>query len=268
QRGRTPQQPSYFLKPPSSLAGPGDPIVRPAGCDLLGFEGEIALIVGERTRDISPADGWSRIGWVTAANDVGVYDLRYADRGSNVLSKGRDGFTPVGPTLLDARELDPADLRIRTWVDDELVQDDTSGELLFDFGLLVADLSQAMTLEPGDIVLTGTPAGASVVRPGQTVTVEVSDGTRSTGRLMNPVVAAPEPYPSFAARPRADDRTRAEAHGRPAAGDALPPAVRDLLTQVGTATLSSQLRKRGLPDTTIDGVAPVRPGARMVGVAR
>ncbi|MGH8963451.1 MAG: fumarylacetoacetate hydrolase family protein [Jatrophihabitantaceae bacterium] len=269
QRGRTPQHPSYFLKPPSSLSAPGAPIVRPAGCELLGFEGEIALVIGERTRAVRPDQGWSRVRWVTAANDVGVYDLRYADRGSNLLAKGRDGFTPVGPALLDARELDPSALRLRTWLDDELVQDDSSDTLLFDFGLLVADLSHALTLEAGDLILTGTPAGASVARPGQTVAVEVSDGVRSTGRLCNPVVESADPYPDFGAPPVADQRARAEAFGTaPSAPDPLPRRVREALGRVGTATLSSQLRKRGLHNMTVDGVLPLRAGSRFVGVAR
>lgn len=266
QRGRTPRHPSYFLKPPSSLAAPGAPIVRPAGCELLGFEGEIALVVGERTSRVGPDEGWSRVRWVTAANDVGVYDLRHADRGSNVLAKGRDGFTPLGPTLLDARDLDPRALRVRTWLDGELVQDDTSDTLLFDFGLLVADLSHACTLEPGDVILTGTPAGASVAEPGQTVTVEVSDGERSTGRLSNPVVDSTDPYPGFAAQPAADEQARAQAYGTAVPG--LPAHVRDLLGKVGTATISSQLRKRGLHNMTVDGVAPLREVTRFVGVAR
>ncbi|MGW0581363.1 fumarylacetoacetate hydrolase family protein, partial [Streptomyces sp. NPDC002920] len=160
ERGRTPSQPSYFLKPPSSLAGTKEAIVRPAGCELLGFEGEIALVIGSRAQRVSPDDGWSYVRWVTAANDTGVYDLRYADRGSNLRSKGADGFTPIGPRLLDAREVDPAGLRLRTWVNGELVQDDTTSTLLFPFGQLVADLSRLVTLEPGDVILTGTPAGA------------------------------------------------------------------------------------------------------------
>ena len=91
ERGRVPSEGSYFLKPPSSLAGTGDPIVRPAGCELLGFEGEIALVIGSRARRVAPEDGWSHVRWVTAANDAGVYDLRYADRGSDLRSKGADG---------------------------------------------------------------------------------------------------------------------------------------------------------------------------------
>ena len=132
ERGRTPAFPSYFLKPLSSLAGSGDPICRPSGCALLAFEGEIALVIARRTHRIEPADGWAHVGWVTAANDFGVYDLRYADNGSNLRSKGIDGFTPIGPELIDAADIDPADLRVRTWVNDELVQDAaTRDELIF-----------------------------------------------------------------------------------------------------------------------------------------
>src|SRR5690606_20189267 len=138
QRGRTPAAASYFLKPPSSLSGSGT-VERPAGPGRLGFEGEIGLVIGKAARRVRPEDGWAHVGWVTAANDLGLHDLRTADRGSNVRSKGGDGYTPLGPQLLPAAEVDPAGLRIRTWLDGELVQDDTSETLLFGFGHLVAD---------------------------------------------------------------------------------------------------------------------------------
>jgi 5-oxopent-3-ene-1,2,5-tricarboxylate decarboxylase/2-hydroxyhepta-2,4-diene-1,7-dioate isomerase len=87
ERGTMPAWPSYFLKPSSSLAESGDPVARPPGCELLAFEGEVALVIGRRARRISPTDGWDHVDKITAANDFGVYDLRYADRGSNVRSK-------------------------------------------------------------------------------------------------------------------------------------------------------------------------------------
>ena len=177
QRGRTPEQPSYFLKPGSSVSTSGTPIERPAGTELLAFEGEIALIIGRSIRRVSPEEGWAAVSGVTAANDFGVYDLRYADKGSNLKSKGGDGFTPLGPTVIDARDLEPDALRVRTWVNGVLVQDDTTADLVFPFGRLVADLSQLMTLEPGDVILTGTPAGSSVVQPGDVVEVEVDAPT-------------------------------------------------------------------------------------------
>lgn len=267
ERGRIPAHPSYFLKPPSSLAGTKDALVRPEGCELLGFEGEIALVIGSRAQRVRPEDGWWYVRWVTAANDAGVYDLRYADRGSNLRSKGGDGFTPIGPRLLDARELDPAALRLRTWVNGELVQDDTTDALLFPFGELIADLSRQVTLEPGDVILTGTPAGASVVVPGDLVEVEVSGSGLSTGRLRNPVAAGPalEPY---GAMPKADPAEREAAYGTAyTPAPLLDRRIEDGLRSVAVATLSAQLRSRGLPHMSIDGVRPTLPDRTMVGVA-
>ncbi|MCZ0984744.1 fumarylacetoacetate hydrolase family protein [Streptomyces diastatochromogenes] len=266
ERGRVPKQPSYFLKPPSSLAGTKEAIVRPAGCELLGFEGEIALVIGSRAQRVAPEDGWSYVRWVTAANDAGVYDLRYADRGSNLRSKGADGFTPLGPRLLDARQVDPAGLRLRTWVNGELVQDDTTDTLLFPFGQLVADLSRLVTLEPGDVILTGTPAGASVVRPGDLVEVEVTAGELSTGRLRSPV-AEGGPLAPYGAMPKADPAEREAAYGTAYEPEPLlDPRLAEGLRSVAVATLSAQLRSRGLPHMSIDGVRPIGAGG-LVGVA-
>src|SRR3954471_4248444 len=147
QRGRSPQQPSYFLKPSTSYVPSGSTVERPAGTELLGFEGEIALVIGAAARRVSIDEAWSHVAGVTASNDLGVYDLRHADAGSNLRSKGGDGFTPIGPAVLDARAIDPAGLRLRTWRNGELVQEDTTAELLFPFARLVADLSQLITLE-------------------------------------------------------------------------------------------------------------------------
>jgi 5-oxopent-3-ene-1,2,5-tricarboxylate decarboxylase / 2-hydroxyhepta-2,4-diene-1,7-dioate isomerase len=268
QRGRTPAAASYFLKPSSSLAGSGA-VERPQGTELLAFEGEIALVIGTPARRVRPEDGWSHVGWVTAANDMGLQDLRAADRGSNVRSKGGDGYTPLGPELLPAAELDPAGLRVRTWLDGELVQDDTSDTLLFDFGHLVADLSRMLTLEEGDVVLTGTPAGASVAQPGQVVEVEVAtlDGTRSAGRLRTTVVDGPALAP-WGAPAHVDDVVRAEAWGGPPPRPGLPAEVRGRLHRVAVATLSVQLRRRGFDDASIDGVRALVPGRRLVGTAR
>ena len=289
QRGRTPDQPSYFLKPTTSLSSNGTAVERPAGCELLAFEGEIALIIGHRTRRIAPEEGWAAVSHVTAANDFGVYDLRYADKGSNLRSKGADGFTPLGPSLLPAGELDPTALRVRTWVNGELVQEDSTVDLLFPFGRLVADLSQLITLEPGDVILTGTPAGSSVVQPGDVVEVEVdaptAQGVPTTGRLVTPVVEGTVPFGDFGAPPMVDDAQRTEAWGS-AEGAGLRPLTPPASTQpspaefvltaeltvrinsVGTATLSAQLRKRGLNNVSIDGLSSTRQEARLVGRAR
>ncbi|KNC17826.1 hypothetical protein AC792_13345 [Arthrobacter sp. RIT-PI-e] len=276
QRGRTPDQPSYFLKPSSSLALTGSVVERPAGCELLAFEGEIALVIGSPARRVRVDDAWKHVAWVTAGNDLGVYDLRHADKGSNLRSKGGDGFTPVGPGLLPADDVDPAALRLRTWHNGVLVQDDTTADLLFPFARLVADLSQLLTLEPGDIILTGTPAGASVAVPGDTVDVEVTtvDGRLTTGRLSTTATEGTTPLEDFGARPRTDDVQREEAFGsREAAGLPAPTPVltvelRNALESVATATLSSLLRKRGLDNVSIDGLHTTRPDRRVVGLAR
>ena len=279
QRGRTPEQPSYFLKPSTSVAASGAAIIRPNGCELLAFEGEIALVIGRALREVSVEDGWSGVAGVTAANDFGVYDLRYADKGANLRSKGGDGFTPLGPRVIAAETINPDELRIRTWVNGELVQSDTTADLLFSFGRLVADLSQLITLERGDVILTGTPAGASVVVPGDVVEVEVDaptmPGAPSTGRLVTPVAAGTTPLGAFGAGPKLDDLQRAEAWGSAAeAGLAPEPTfvltaeLKARINSVGTATLSSQLRKRGLNNVSIDGLQSTRPGTRLVGRAR
>jgi 5-oxopent-3-ene-1,2,5-tricarboxylate decarboxylase / 2-hydroxyhepta-2,4-diene-1,7-dioate isomerase len=277
QRGRMPEQPSYFLKPTSSLSLSGGTVERPAACELLGFEGEVALIIGTSARRVSPDSAWDHVRYVTAANDLGVYDLRYADKGSNLRSKGGDGFTPVGPWLIPARDVDPARLRVRTWINGALAQEDSTGTLLFPFARLVADLSQLLTLEPGDIILTGTPAGASVAQPGDVMEVEVDapDTGLASGRLATTVVQGAVPFADFGAQPRTADAQRAEAYGTTSAAapaaeprPALTPELKAKLASVATATLSAQLRKRGLNNVSIDGLQSTRPDRKVVGLAR
>ncbi len=279
QRGRFPAAPSYFFKPSSSLAASGDTVERPAGTELLAFEGEIALVIGAPARRVGVLDAWGHVAAVTAANDLGLYDLRAADKGSNVRSKGGDGFTPLGPELIDARTVDPGALRVRTWVNGTLVQDDDTTGLLFPLAQIVADLSQHFTLEPGDVILTGTPAGSSVIAPGDVVEVEVDspDTGTSSGRLRTTVTAGTHPAdPALGSTPTVDDTQREEAWGsRAAAGlpdeesaSALSPDLREALLAVPVAALSQQLRRRGLDNVTVDGVHPLHPGAKLVGTAR
>ncbi|WP_240898901.1 fumarylacetoacetate hydrolase family protein [Kocuria sediminis] len=281
QRGRRPEHPSYFFKPASSVAPTGGTIERPAGTELLAFEGEVALVIGTAARRVPLAQAWDHVGWVTAANDFGLYDLRANDKGSNVRSKGGDGFTPIGAGLLDARAVDPAALRLRTWVNGELRQDDTTAGLLFPLAQLVADLSQHFTLEPGDVILTGTPAGSSVVVPGDVVEVEVdapgAPGAPSSGRLVTTVTQGEHGFDdALGSLPAVDDRQRAEAWGSRAAAGLDPepeafrltPALRDKLAEAPVAGLSAQLRKRGLNNVTVDGVRPMHPRAKVVGTAR
>jgi 5-oxopent-3-ene-1,2,5-tricarboxylate decarboxylase/2-hydroxyhepta-2,4-diene-1,7-dioate isomerase len=280
QRGRHPDAPSYFLKPSSSVASSGSVIERPAGTELLAFEGEVALVIGRTARRVSAEEAWAHVAFVTAGNDFGLYDLRANDSGSNLRSKGGDGFTPLGPRLFDAAGVDPAGLRVRTWVNGVLAQDDTTDDLLFSFPRILADLSQHLTLEPGDVILTGTPAGSSVVVPGDVVEVEVdapeAPGHPTSGRLATTVVAGSVDFDaSLGSLPRIDDRQRTEAWGsREAAGlreedvVVLEAGLRAKLESAPVAALSAQLRKRGLNNVTIDGVHATRPGATIVGVAK
>jgi 5-oxopent-3-ene-1,2,5-tricarboxylate decarboxylase/2-hydroxyhepta-2,4-diene-1,7-dioate isomerase len=306
QRGRRPAAPSYFFKPSSSVATSGSTIERPEGTELLAFEGEVALIIGTPGRRIPLADAWSHVGWVTAANDFGLYDLRANDKGSNVRSKGGDGYTPIGPDLVDARAVDPGDLRLRTWVNGALVQEDTTAGLIFPLAQFVADLSQHFTLETGDVILTGTPAGSSVVQPGDVVEVEVDAPSAglTSGSLSTRVVQGTGGFDAeLGSLPQVDDTQRAEAWGsREAAGlpeesvvergseatetkrdeqandvssrfarsttGVLTPELKAKLEAVPVAALSGQLRKRGLNNVTVDGVRPMHPGAKLVGTAR
>ena len=289
QRGRTPAQPSYFFKPASSLAPTGSTIERPAGTELLAFEGEIAIVIGAPAKRVSPEDGWAHVARVTAANDFGLYDLRAADKGSNVRNKGGDGYTPIGPVAIPTDGIGEDAWRVRTWVNGELVQDDTSDTLLFPFGRLVADLSQHLTLETGDVILTGTPAGSSVVLPGDVVEVEVdapdAPGSPTTGRLVTTVTQGETPFGDFGAKPNVDDLQRIEAWGSEAehanavaAGRATPlegapngplsTEIREQLSGVAVATVSAALRKRGYVDIFIDGVHPNHDDDRILGTAK
>jgi len=181
---RLPEAPSYFLKPPSSLSGHLAPVFRPHGCRFLNYEGEVAVVIGRRCRGVSVAEALDHVRGYTVANDWGVHDFRHADRGSMLRVKGQDGFCPLGPVMVDAADVDPDDLTLRTFVNGEEVQHGHTGrDLMFSFAYQVADVARLITLEPGDVLLTGTPANSRPVEPGDVVAVEV-DGI---GRLENTV---------------------------------------------------------------------------------
>jgi 2-keto-4-pentenoate hydratase/2-oxohepta-3-ene-1,7-dioic acid hydratase in catechol pathway/regulator of RNase E activity RraA len=263
QRGTTPEVPSYFFKPPSSVAADGDPVTRPRGVELLAFEGEIAIVIGRRARGVTPARGLRHVGWVAPANDFGLYDMRWADRGSNVLAKGHDGFTPIG-AYAPLDEVDPEALTLRTRVNGEVVQEDSTANMLFGFGLLVADLSRFITLEPGDVILTGTPAGSRPVEPGDEVEVELE----GVGRLRNTIVEAPRAIPRFGAQPRVSPAVRAAALGVTAPrAVTLSDEAEQALRAVSTATLTTQLRRHGIRNTFMTGLRPTRPDLRLLGYA-
>jgi 5-oxopent-3-ene-1,2,5-tricarboxylate decarboxylase / 2-hydroxyhepta-2,4-diene-1,7-dioate isomerase len=178
---RIPPQPSYFMKPPTTLNGHRGVVRRPAGTRFLNYEGELAVVIGRRMHGASEAEALSYVAGYTCANDVGLHDFRHADRGSMLRVKGQDGFLPLGPGLVE--DFDPADFRIRTILNGDVVQEAHASDLLFSVAYQLADLSRLITLEPGDVVLTGTPANSRPMEPGDTVEVEID----RIGRLTNTV---------------------------------------------------------------------------------
>jgi 5-oxopent-3-ene-1,2,5-tricarboxylate decarboxylase / 2-hydroxyhepta-2,4-diene-1,7-dioate isomerase len=182
---RLPSEPSYFMKPPSSLSAHLEAVVRPAGCRFLNYEGEVAVVIGRRCHGVGLDEALDYVAGYTVANDWGVHDFRHADRGSMLRVKGQDGFCPLGPVLVDAGDVDPDDLTLRTFVNGEEVQHGHTGtDLLFSFAYQIADVARLITLEPGDVLLKGTPANSRPVAPGDVVAVEVE----GIGRLENTVV--------------------------------------------------------------------------------
>jgi 2-keto-4-pentenoate hydratase/2-oxohepta-3-ene-1,7-dioic acid hydratase in catechol pathway len=185
---QAPDHPSYFLKPPSSLNGHGGEVVRPADGQFLNYEGELAVVVGKRMHHVPEEEALAHVGWYTVANDIGLHDLRHADRGSMLRVKGQDGFLPIGPALVPAERFDPTDFELRTYLNGELVQETTAEDLIFSVAYQLADLSRVITLEPGDVLLSGTPANSRPMSPGDLVEVEIE----GVGRLASPIVAGSE----------------------------------------------------------------------------
>jgi 5-oxopent-3-ene-1,2,5-tricarboxylate decarboxylase/2-hydroxyhepta-2,4-diene-1,7-dioate isomerase len=180
---RRPPEPSYFVKPPSTLNGHRRPIQMAKGARFLNYEGELAVVVGRRMKGVSIEDALSHVAGYTCANDVGMHDFRHADRGSMLRVKGQDGFLPLGPELVPASEFDPTAFTLRTYLNGDAVQETTAGDLLFGVAYQLADLCRTITLEPGDVVLTGTPANSRPMKPGDVVEVEIE----GIGRLSNPI---------------------------------------------------------------------------------
>jgi 5-oxopent-3-ene-1,2,5-tricarboxylate decarboxylase/2-hydroxyhepta-2,4-diene-1,7-dioate isomerase len=172
------------MKPPTTLNGHRGVVRRPAGTRFLNYEGELAVVIGSRMKGVSEGEALSHVAGYTCANDVGLHDFRHADRGSMLRVKGQDGFCPIGPGLTAPADFDPTDFRIRTYLNGEVVQDGTAEDLIWPIAYLLADLNRLITLEPGDLVLTGTPANSRPMEPGDEVAVEVS----GLGRLENRVV--------------------------------------------------------------------------------
>jgi 5-oxopent-3-ene-1,2,5-tricarboxylate decarboxylase / 2-hydroxyhepta-2,4-diene-1,7-dioate isomerase len=183
-KARIPPQPSYFMKPPTTLNGHKGLLHRPKGARFLNYEGELAVVVGRTLKGVGIDDVLDYVLGYAPANDVGLHDFRHADRGAMLRVKGQDGFLPIGPELVPAAEFDPTDYTLRTYLNGEVVQEATADDLLFSVAYQLADLCRLITLEPGDVVLTGTPANSRPMEPGDVVEVEIS----GLGRLRNTVV--------------------------------------------------------------------------------
>jgi 5-oxopent-3-ene-1,2,5-tricarboxylate decarboxylase / 2-hydroxyhepta-2,4-diene-1,7-dioate isomerase len=183
-RARVPAEPSYFMKPPSTLNGHRGLLRRPRGARFLNYEGEVAAVIGRPMHGVPESEVLGYVAGYAPANDVGLHDFRHADRGSMLRVKGQDGFCPIGPGLTAAADFDPTDFRLHTYLNGEVVQDGTADDLIWPIAYLLADLNRLITLEPGDVVLTGTPANSRPMEPGDEIAVEVS----GLGRLENRVV--------------------------------------------------------------------------------
>jgi 2-keto-4-pentenoate hydratase/2-oxohepta-3-ene-1,7-dioic acid hydratase in catechol pathway len=176
-----PAEPLFFIKPSTAVVGPGEPIRLPPGVGRVDHEAEVGLVIGRRATAVSSADAADYILGVTCVNDVTARALQ-KQTGHYTRAKGFDTFAPVGPAI--ATGLDWSSLRVRGRVNGEVRQDSTTGDLIFGVPDLIAFISSVMTLLPGDIISTGTPAGIGPIVAGDTVSVEVE----GVGVLENPVV--------------------------------------------------------------------------------
>jgi 5-oxopent-3-ene-1,2,5-tricarboxylate decarboxylase/2-hydroxyhepta-2,4-diene-1,7-dioate isomerase len=182
-----PPAPTYFHKPVSALNAHGGDVVRPPRCRFLNYEGEIAIVIGRQCRHIGPEEASEYIAGYTVANDFGLHDFRDTDAGSMLRVKGSDTLCPLGPSLVD--DWDFHGKRIRTLVNGEVKQDGNTAEMVWDMHYLVADIARTITLVPGDMILSGTPANSRPVEPGDVVEVDVE----GLGTLRNRIVEGDVP---------------------------------------------------------------------------
>jgi 5-oxopent-3-ene-1,2,5-tricarboxylate decarboxylase/2-hydroxyhepta-2,4-diene-1,7-dioate isomerase len=182
---KLPPAPTYFHKPITALNSHNGAVVRPNGCKWLNYEGEIVIVIGKTCRNISPDEAGEYIAGYTIGNDYGLHDFRDTDAGSMLRVKGADTLAPIGPGLVT--DWDFHNKRIRTIVNGVVKQDSTTAEMEWDMHYLVADIARTITLVPGDILFSGTPAFSRTVYPGDVVTVEVE----GLGSLTNVIVEGP-----------------------------------------------------------------------------
>jgi 2-keto-4-pentenoate hydratase/2-oxohepta-3-ene-1,7-dioic acid hydratase in catechol pathway len=178
--GAPPENPLVFMKPSTSVIGTGDLVRLPADSDRVDYEGELAVVIGRPAKDVPAARAFSVVLGYTCANDVTARDLQKTD-GQWTRAKGYDSFCPLGPWIQTV--LDPTDLHLTTSVNGVLKQDGRTSDLIHTIPTLIEYITRVMTLLPGDVILTGTPAGVGPIIHGDTVTVEIE----GIGALTNPV---------------------------------------------------------------------------------
>jgi acylpyruvate hydrolase len=189
-----PVWPSVFLKAPSCIVGPADPIVRPPTTEKLDYEIELAVVIGKQAKSVPREQAMAYVAGYTIMNDVSARDLQLGKDGGIILGKNFDSSAPLGPVITLVDEIpDPNSLRLRTWINGELRQDGNTRTLIFDVAAIIAFLTQQLTLEPGDVIATGTPSGVGLgmkpqvwLQPGDTVRMEID----KIGVLENPIVEA------------------------------------------------------------------------------
>jgi 5-oxopent-3-ene-1,2,5-tricarboxylate decarboxylase/2-hydroxyhepta-2,4-diene-1,7-dioate isomerase len=206
-RATLPAAPTYFQKPVSALVGHGGSVIRPASCRYLNYEGEVAIVIGQVCRNVTPDEAAEYIAGYTIANDFGLHDFRDTDAGSMLRVKGSDTMAPLGPGLVT--DWDFRGKRLRTLVNGAVVQDGSTGEMQWDMHYLVADLARTITLNPGDVILSGTPANSRPVQPGDVVEVSV-DGL---GTLTSHVVDGAAVADCFGAQPTTSEEVISTAFG-------------------------------------------------------
>ena len=190
---QAPEKPIVFAKYPNTVVGPGEAIRIPPITEQVDYEAELAVVIGSPARNVSEAEALDYVFGYTNCNDVSSRDLQFSEGGQWTRSKSIDTFCPLGPYLVSADEVpDPQDLSIRSIVNGEVMQDGTTSDMIFSVAALISFLSTGMTLMPGDVILTGTPAGVGFARdpkvflkPGDEVTIEIE----GLGSLTNPVEA-------------------------------------------------------------------------------
>ena len=206
-RARPLTTPTYFQKPLTALNSHRGTLFRPDDCQFINYEGEIAAVIGRPMRNVVPDDAWDYLAGFAPANDVGLQDFRETDAGSMLRVKGQDGYCPIGPGIVSG--IDIRQQTLRTYINGKVVQEGAVSEMTFPINYQLADLCRHITLLPGDIILTGTPANSRPMQPGDVVEVEVT----GLGRLTNTVAEAPAPHKKAGHQPTATDEVQRVARG-------------------------------------------------------